>query len=91
MIDVNIDYLIYNLQELNLNEKEIYLLLERLQGLRIYISEKRIFYYKLKKRYSTLISQYYSKKEIIKILSIEFEKSQKRIRMILNDLENNKI
>jgi len=84
--DVSLDYLIGNLEELGLSEDKIYLLLERLQGFRIYINKQKVQYYKIKKRYFQL-KGYLPKREIIKLLANEFEKSENRIRIYLKRIE----
>ena len=86
-MDVSVEYLIYNLQDLGMEENKIYELLERLQGLRVYISKQRIFKYKLKKRYYQL-KNLLPLNEIIALLSKEFEKSSSRIRVYINEFKN---
>ncbi len=86
-MDVSVEYLIYNLQDLGMEENKIYELLERLQGLRVYISKQRIFEYKLKKRYYQL-KNLLPLNEIIALLSKEFEKSPSRIRVYINEFKN---
>ncbi len=85
-MDVNVEYLIYNLQDLGRDENKIYELLERLQGLRVYISKQRLFKYRLKKRYYQL-KGILPVNEITALLSKEFEKSPSRIRIYINEFK----
>ena len=85
-MDVNVEYLIYNLQDLGMEERKIYELLERLQGLRVYITKQRIFKYRLKKRYYKL-KGILPRHDIVSLLAKEFEKSPNRIRLYINKFE----
>jgi hypothetical protein len=84
--DVKVEYLIGNLQQLGLKEREIYLLLEKLEGFRIYINKQAILYYKIKKRYLQLKGSL-PRNEIIKLLAKEFNKSENRIRIYIKRIE----
>ncbi len=86
-MDVSVEYLIYNLQDSGLSDDEIYNLLEKLSGFRVYIKKTDILRYKIKKRYYQLKSLL-PLNEIIALLSKEFEKSPSRIRAYLNEFKN---
>ncbi|GAX87000.1 hypothetical protein LNAT_P0295 [Lebetimonas natsushimae] len=86
VIDVTLDYLIGNLEELGIKESDIYLLLERLEGFRIYVNKQTIQHYRINKRYLQLKS-HLPGKEIIKLLAREFNKSEHSIRKYIKRLE----
>jgi predicted nucleic acid-binding protein len=86
IINVETDYLIGYLEEIGMIEEDIFKLLDRLKGFRIYVSKKTVEQYQLKKRYLELKKQL-PKSEIVKILANEFDKSKSRIRKYIRDFE----
>ena len=83
---VPLEYLIYNLQELGMSEDKIYQLLERLNGMRVYIRKTDLLKYHIKKRYHQL-KGVLPRNEIIKLLSKELGKSESRIRVYLRETQ----
>jgi hypothetical protein len=86
MYDVRVEYLIYNLQDIGLKEDDIYLLLQRLEGYRLYIKNTDILRYRIKKRYNNLKSVI-DRADIVKTLSNEFRRSANAIRAILKKID----
>ncbi len=82
MIEANEFYVINELKEIGLNEKQIKEFLKRFRGWRIYFRKKQGEYQEIRDIYEQMIAVGKSRSEAIKELAKIFEKSESRIRII---------
>ncbi len=82
MIEANEFYVINELKEIGLSDKQIKEFLKRFRGWRIYFRKKRSEYQEIRDIYEQMIAIGRSRSEAIKELAKLFEKSESRIRII---------
>ncbi len=82
MIEANEVFIIGELREIGLSDKQIKEFLKRFRGWRVYFRKKRSEYQEIRDIYEQMIAIGRSRSEAIKELARIFEKSESRIRII---------
>jgi pentatricopeptide repeat protein len=82
MIEANEFYVLNELKELGVDNKKIKKILNRFAGWRIYFRKKQNEYEEIRELYNQMRSAGMSRGEAIKELSMIFNKSESRIRII---------
>jgi len=85
MIEANEFYVINELREIGLKENQIKEFLKRFAGWRIYFRKKQNEYEEIRTLYKQMRKAGMSKSEAVKKLSLIFNKSESRIRIITKE------
>jgi len=85
MIEANEFYVISELKEIGLSEKQIKEFLKRFAGWRIYFRKKQNEYEEIRVIYKQMIKAGMSRSDAINELSVIFNKSKSRIRKITKE------